>query len=141
MADVILAGKPLDPSLVQTFYRHLALAAKKLEGRRHAKLQLDEHLGKLKKSRRLTKPMIAELQRRVDLLVEKEQKILHEDNRYIPVHELSKSNKEVMQLQKLLAGLEERSEKLKQQGVTGLKVKKIEARIAFLKTKLEFLRR
>ena len=142
MSDLTFSGMKADPMLVKSFYNHLVKAYKRLDERRHAKKELDEHLDVIKKNKgKLDKRLIEELKKRVDNIIEKERRILHQKNRYIPVHETDgKRAKEIERLQSILANLEKRYEKFKKLGMSNLKLKKIEARIEFLKTKIEFLR-
>ncbi len=142
MSNLTFSGEKLDPLLARSFYKHLVNAYKRLDERRYAKNALDEHLDMIKRQKgKIDKNLIEDLKKRVDNIIEKERRILHQENRYIPVHETNgKRAKEIERLQKTLANLEKRYEQFKSLGVSHLKLKKIEARIDFLKTKLEFLR-
>ncbi len=142
MNDLTFSQIKVNPMLVNEFYKNLINAYKRLEERKDAKKSLDEHLVKIKRYKsKLDNKMIEELKKKVDNIIEKERKILHKEVRYIPFHERNgKRSKEIERLQKGLDSLEKKYEKLKSLGVSHLKLKKAEARIEFLKTKIEFLR-
>ncbi|MBI2546546.1 hypothetical protein HYV81_05180 [Candidatus Woesearchaeota archaeon] len=133
-------AQDIDGFLANAYLKQLAEAYHRLGGRKAAKMQLDEHLAALKKQPKLSSRHVHELKKKVGMLIEKERMILHPDNRYIAADEHNTRHKEMHKMEHTLALLEKRYYGLRKKNVKGLAMKKIEAKLEFLRTKLAFLK-